>query len=212
MTRTIFTGRELTESTRYWLDDRPAAFRRSRERWGEFSNMTGGYPITACGVRFQSSEGLYQALKFPHCPERQLAIAKAHNGYQAKLVAYQDGPKPHPKWDDHRIDAMRIALAFKLDRYPRITAALLSTGQRDIIESSSRDTFWGARPHSRGYTGCNVLGKLLMEFRQFLRDCPDSSPFQYVEVAFRHRFVINGREITPDPITTSHSHKEAPLC
>ena len=197
----------LTQNTRYHLIDHPAAFRKSRERWGEFSNMTGGFPITVRDLRFQSSEGLYQALKFPHSPRRQREIALAPNGFLAKRVAYAPGEQPHPHWDDQRIDAMRVALAFKLFQNPRFHAALLDTGNRDIVENSSRDPFWGARPDHFGFTGCNVLGKLLMELRQLLRDCPDSAPFPFAETTFRHSFLIDRRELTPDLLQQSPPHR-----
>ncbi len=155
---------QLQQSVKYHRTDQPATFRRSRAQWGELSNMTGGFPIHANGILFQSSDSLYQALKFPHSPRRQQAIAAAHSGYAAKVVAYEPGEKPYAQWDCHRVDAMRVALAFKLFQNPRFGDALLATGSRAIVESSDRDVFWGARPTRDGYASANVLGRVVKLF------------------------------------------------
>jgi hypothetical protein len=51
---------------------------------------------------------------------------------------------------------------------------LLSTGERAIVEESTKDAFWGAKPQPDGVlVGENVLGRLLMELREQLRERPD---------------------------------------
>ena len=49
-------------------------------------------------------------------------------------------------------------------------AVLAATGDRHIVEVSTRDPWWGARPVAERYEGKNVLGRLWMELRQQLRD------------------------------------------
>ena len=184
----------------YSLADNPASFRKSREAWGEFSNMTGGFPIVVNGIKFQSSEGLYQALKFPHAPEQQIKIAKASNGWWAKKVAYSKNFKPYEQWDEHRIDAMRVALAFKLAQNPELAQIIRDTGERDIIENSSRDAFWGANPVDGGFNGANVLGKLLMDLRCYLNDQNKMiwlAAVEFAVLSFRVQFLINGLNIDP---------------
>ena len=51
-----------------------------------------------------------------------------------------------------------------------IDAVLAETGDRPIVEVSTRDRWWGARPVAERYAGRNVLGRLWMELRQQLRD------------------------------------------
>ena len=46
---------------------------------------------------------------------------------------------------------------------------LAATGERPIVEVSTRDPWWGARPVAHRYEGNNVLGRLWMELRQQLR-------------------------------------------
>ena len=50
-----------------------------------------------------------------------------------------------------------------------IDAVLAATGERPIVEVSTRDAWWGARPVADRYEGRNVLGRLWMELRQHIR-------------------------------------------
>ena len=201
----------ITKSELYQQPNHQAVFRLSRAKWGEFSNMTGGFPIHVNGMRFQSSEGLYQAMKFPHSPIRQKAIATAHNGYTAKTVAYQLGEQPESQWDDHRIDAMRFALAFKLAQNPAFATILLDSGDHDIIESSSKDSFWGAKPVPDGLQGANILGKLLMELRTCVKQTDVNTPAlaaqAFADTASHRQFLVDGQPLilsfvdSPQPTT-----------
>ena len=47
---------------------------------------------------------------------------------------------------------------------------VFETLNRPIVEVSTRDPWWGARPVAERYEGRNVLGRLWMELRQQLRD------------------------------------------
>jgi hypothetical protein len=45
------------------------------------------------------------------------------------------------------------------------------TGKRSIVEESTKDEFWGAKPKEDGLlVGRNVLGRLLMELRDQFRE------------------------------------------
>ena len=70
-----------------------------------------------------------------------------------------------------RVNAMRWVLRMKREaNAAAIDAALAATGERPIVEVSTRDPWWGARPAGDSYRGANVLGRLWMELRQQLRD------------------------------------------
>ena len=147
-----------------------AAFMRSKELHGDLSNMTGGMPLTVNGIAFQSSEALYQALKYPEHPEIQRDIGSAGSGMDAKRLAYASTAPIRSDWDDVRVDAMRYTVAHKLGQNPgRFSAALLNTGDRPIVEKSYRDSFWGAKPQGQYLIGQNVLGKILTELRAELQ-------------------------------------------
>ena len=51
-----------------------------------------------------------------------------------------------------------------------IDAVLAATGERPIVEVSTHDPWWGARPVADRYEGHNVLGWLWMELRQHLHE------------------------------------------
>ena len=143
-----------------------AVFRRVRDQWGEFSNMAGGYPIEIDGVTFRSSEALYQALRFPNSPELQAKIGEL-NGMAAKRLAHNiRTPQDEALWRrGKRVDAMRVALAYKFEKNPKLIQSLLDTGNKPIVEYSARDPFWGAKPVGDKLVGQNVLGKLLERLR-----------------------------------------------
>ena len=174
-----------------YLAEESAAFKYSREQYGDLSNMSNGMPIYVNGLKFQSSEGLYQALKHPTDPELQAVIGTARSGMDAKRSAYSQDPCPN--WMDIRINAMRFTLAMKVQRhYKRLMPVLKSTKGLYIVENSSRDTFWGANPivPTRSYKGSNVLGKIWMELTEA------SSPAQYVKSVDLDGLLINGVCVT----------------
>ena len=189
----------------YPMSENPAAFRRSREQWGEFSNMCSGYPLDVNGIRFQSSEGLYQALKFPHDVLHQELISVASNGYVAKVVSYAADSPIRPDWDDAKLDAMRLTLAIKFSQHPALVDVLMSTGDRPIVESSNKDAFWGAIPGVSGFRGDNHLGELLMDLRNAIRlrramlvNTDLTAAFwMYSHSANRWEFTINGKGVRP---------------
>ena len=66
---------------------------------------------------------------------------------------------------------MRWVLRMKREaNRDEIDALLAATGERPIVEVSTRDPWWGARPVADRYEGNNVLGRLWMELRQQFRE------------------------------------------
>ena len=71
---------------------------------------------------------------------------------------------------------MRWVLRMKREaNRDEIDALLAETGERPIVEVSTRDPRWGARPVGDRYEGNNVLGRLWMELRQQLREADPTS-------------------------------------
>jgi predicted NAD-dependent protein-ADP-ribosyltransferase YbiA (DUF1768 family) len=54
---------------------------------GQLSNMSPSYPLMIGGVKVDSTEALYQALRFPHEPDWQREILAAPNAMRAKMAA-----------------------------------------------------------------------------------------------------------------------------
>ncbi|MFO0683938.1 MAG: NADAR family protein [Sandaracinus sp.] len=142
----------------------------TRARWGALSNMASGFDLDLGMVRTGSSEGLYQALKFPDAPATQSAVLGAPTPKAAKRAARQHSAQARADWVRVRVHAMRWCLRVKAVQHPAFVAVLLQTGELPIVERSSRDDFWGALPEAEGVlTGRNVLGRLLMELRDEVR-------------------------------------------
>ena len=162
----------LTDQQVY-RQENAAIFFRSKEKYGMVSNMTGGMHLRVNGMRFQSSEGLYQALKYPGNPEIQERIGSISSGLFAKNVAYSKVYRPFlmPNWNNVRVDATIAILAIKLQQHPvKFGNALRATGDLPIVKRTpTTDTFWGAILQSNGtVVGGNGLGKMLTELRDIL--------------------------------------------
>lgn len=144
-------------------------FLKTDEPFGGLSNMAGGYPIHVNGVRILTSEALYQVCRFPHLPDVQRMIIGQISPMTAKMRSKPYRKDSRPDWDQVRVRIMRWCLRMKLaNNWSTFSELLLRTGDRSIVEESRKDDFWGAKATGYGSTlvGMNVLGRLLMELRE----------------------------------------------
>lgn len=150
-------------------------FRKTAEEFGGLSNMAPGFPVVVLGHRIRTSEALYQACRFPHMPEVQRMILNEGSPMTAKMRSKPYRKESRTDWDDIRVRVMKWCLRVKLvHNWRRFSELLLSTGNRPIVEDSRKDSYWGAMPQdNETLNGQNVLGRLLMELREKLRDDPD---------------------------------------
>ena len=157
---------------RVYARENACGFRYTREAWGELSNFHPlAAPIAAGPFLFHTSEALYQAAKFGARPDVQRRIAGAPTPKAAAAIGRTPGLGIDPGWNAQRVDVMRWVLRMKreADR-AGIDAVLAATGERPIVEVSTRDPWWGARPVADRYEGRNVLGRLWMELRHHVRE------------------------------------------
>lgn len=152
---------------------------KTKESFGGLSNMASGFPLRVNGVRILTSEALYQACRFPHLPEVQREIIGQHSPMTAKMKS-----KPHRKdsrsdWDRVRMKIMRWCLRVKLaQNYDEFGRLLLATKDRPIVEQSHKDDYWGAKAvgvADETLIGQNILGRLLMELRELLKNDEDGT-------------------------------------
>src|SRR3546814_19378627 len=87
-------------------------------------------------------------------------IRAAPNAYAAKLVAYEHLDKTRADWKDVNVQAMAYVVTRKLQS-DGFVAAMAATDGKPIVEISTRDAFWGAKPNGKQLTGQNVLGATL---------------------------------------------------
>ena len=156
---------------RIYARDRACGFRFTHAEWGAFSNFQPlAVPIAAGPWTFGTAEAIYQAGKFASRPEIQQRIAEAPTPRQAAAIGRTPGLGIDPSWNAQRVDVMRWVLRLKREaNAAEIDAVLAATADRPIVEVSTRDPWWGARPVADRYEGRNVLGRLWMELREQLR-------------------------------------------
>ena len=164
---------------RTYLMTEACGFRFTNAAWAEFSNFFPlPAPIGAGPWRFHTAEALYQASKFPGRPDVQQRISQAPTAKAAAAIGRTPGLGIASTWNAQRVNVMRWVMRMKYEANPDILAAVLAkTGDRPIVEVSTRDPWWGARPVAGRYEGNNVLGRLWMELREQLHaDHPSANP------------------------------------
>lgn len=144
-------------------------FYRSNEKpYGVFSNLH-RTPVTFEGQVFATAEHAYQAGKASKsavrdwilsAPTPALVAMAAHGLYTWDIV---------PNWSKIKFDRMRDVLRAKFSQHPALTDLLLSTGSARLVEAGKTDNpvnrLWG----EVNGKGKNMLGVLLMEVRDELR-------------------------------------------
>ena len=152
--------------------EKSCGFRYTKAKWGAFSNFQPlALPIVAGPWSFGTSEAVYQAAKFAARPEIQQRIAEAPTAREAAAIGRSPGLGIDPGWNAQRVDVMRWVLRMKREaNRDEIDALLAESGERPIVEVSTRDPWWGAKPAADRFEGHNVLGRLWMELRQHVRD------------------------------------------
>ena len=162
----------LETLTRTYLASDACVFRFTKADWGVFSNFAPlPNPISAAGNSWPTSEHLYQAAKFRLSSAVQQAIAAAPSAREAAKIGRNRDNTPDADWMSRRADAMRWVIRMKREANRElIDSALDRTGQREIVEYSGHDAFWGAKPDGARLVGRNVLGRLWMELREQIRD------------------------------------------
>lgn len=185
------------DKTRTYSRKESVVFLKTNEPFGGLSNMAGGYPIHVNGLRILTSEALYQSCRFPHLPDVQKMIIGQISPMTAKMRSKPYRKDSRSDWDQVRVRIMRWCLRMKLvNNWNTFSALLLRTGERPIVEESRKDDFWGAKAVDNGETlvGMNVLGRLLMELREQLKQQEHGATFN-VAPPDVPQFLLLGRPI-----------------
>ncbi|WP_454669138.1 NADAR domain-containing protein [Achromobacter kerstersii] len=185
------------DQTRIYSRKESVVFLKTDEPFGGLSNMAGGYPIHVNGVRILTSEALYQVCRFPHLPDVQKMIIGQVSPMTAKMRSKPYRKDSRVDWDQVRVRVMRWCLRMKLaNNWNRFSELLLRTGERSIVEESRKDDFWGAKVIDDGDTlvGMNVLGRLLMELREQVKQQGPDATLDVAPPAIP-QFLLFGRPI-----------------
>jgi ribA/ribD-fused uncharacterized protein len=132
--------------------------------YGAFSNFA-DYGIKVDGVYWTTVEHYFQAQKFVGTEHVEL-IRKAKSPTIAARMGRSRQRPLRKDWESVKDDVMRKAVLCKFQQHAPLREMLLETGDEDIVENSPIDFYWGC---GKDGSGKNMLGKILMEVREQLR-------------------------------------------
>lgn len=137
------------------------------------------------GIRFDTSEAAYHWEKFlGDSGVAQLTrhfIQTAPSAHEAFKIAEQNKEHRRADWNDVKVGIMLEILRAKAAQHEYVRRKLLATGDRELVEDSWRDDFWGWGPNRDGK---NTLGRLWMQVRAELRIAtPPTEPAPQAEPA-----------------------------
>lgn len=143
------------ESVKFWKTD---------GEWGIFSNFA-GTPVEENGIIYKTTEHYFQSKKFKD-KENINAVISAPTAHLAAQVG-RDRTRPlRVDWEIIKDSVMYDALVLKAKQHPQFKKKLIESGEREIIEDSPYDSYWGC---GKDGNGRNQLGKLLMKLRDQLK-------------------------------------------
>lgn len=119
------------------------------------------------GLYFDTSEHAYHWEKFRGRPDIQFLILNSASAHAAFKNAEAHRAFRKYDWDAVKVSVMRDILRAKAEQHEYVHRKLLQTGDRELIEDSWRDDFWGWGENKDGQ---NMLGKLWMEVRAEIRN------------------------------------------
>ena len=169
---------DLTPNSNQDTNNDFIAFTKVSLPYGWMGNMA-PYPVTHEGVEYKTTDALFQSLRFINYPEIQKEIREQKSPMSAKMVAKANKELLHKDGfeflGEQDIQNMKLCIQLKLEQHPELAKQLLETGDTPIIEDCSsrpRDSglFWGAAYQNNQWVGKNILGNILMEARNQLKN------------------------------------------
>lgn len=140
-------------------------FYRTQEEHGYMSNFS-AHRIFLKGKSWRTTEHYFQAQKFAGT-EHEEKIRLIESPMKA-AEAGRDRKKPLRKdWEEVKEQIMLEALRAKFTQHDDLKAALLATGEAELIEHTANDFYWADGGDG---SGKNRLGILLMQVRQELKE------------------------------------------
>lgn len=152
--------------------DTPERVRFYEHDFYVLSNFS-AFKVEYDGHCFDTAEAAYHFQKFPNSGSARREIIFAPSAHHVFKYAEAHKAQRRPDWNDVKVDIMRCILAAKASQHEYVRRKLLATGERELVEDSWRDDFWGWGPNRDGQ---NMLGKLWMQVRAELRRIENSTP------------------------------------
>lgn len=141
------------------ISEGPIHFYEVRCYW--MSNFS-SFAVLYKSVLFPTSEHAYHSEKFVRGSAPWQCCALATSAHESMLSARRNTQFIFPDWEHRKRAVMKDIVREKLHQHPYIQKKLRETCDRELIEVSPVDSFWGWGPDRNGR---NELGKIWMELR-----------------------------------------------
>lgn len=152
-------GEPMTINRKLDTDENVYFYEQEFYPLSNFSSFT----LSWKNIRFDTSEAAYHWEKFigtSLVAQRSIQFApSAHAAYQE---AQRYISRRRPEWDEVKVMTMLDILREKVKQHAYVKQKLLATGDRELIEDSWCDSFWGWGENKKGL---NMLGELWMQVR-----------------------------------------------
>jgi ribA/ribD-fused uncharacterized protein len=125
-----------------------------------FSNFS-SFMLAWKGKDYMTSEHAYHSEKFEDEAMKE-AIRATRSAHDAYVYAQENKALRRSDWDTVKVGIMKEILHAKVAQHAYVKKKLLESSERELIEDSWRDDFWGWGPNKDGK---NQLGLLWMEVR-----------------------------------------------
>lgn len=125
-----------------------------------FSNFS-SFQLEWKGESWMTSEHAYHSEKFDD-PELLRQLKETRSAHDAMVLAYANKDKCRKDWDEVKLGIMKEILRAKVEQHPYVKKKLIESGDKELVEDSWRDDFWGWGSNKDGQ---NNLGRLWMEVR-----------------------------------------------
>ena len=140
-------------------------FYKTGDLYGAFSNFA-KYPIIVNAKLYPTCEHYFQSKKFENTEYEELII-KAKTAKECATLGRNKSYPLRSDWETVKEDVMLTALKAKFTQHEELTKLLLSTEDKELVEHTTKDSYWA---DGGGGTGKNRLGILLMELRNNLKN------------------------------------------
>lgn len=147
--------------------DECVTIHKVKEDWGIFSNFA-PTPLVVEGKTFDTSERLFQTMKFDDLDIAREIFTCKGGGYKMKAKKYASSRRED--WGARIVDAMKFCLMLKYEQSPEFRQTLEASRGKYIVEDQTsfpkkKPDTWGVKLHDGIFEGSNLLGRLLMELR-----------------------------------------------
>ncbi len=142
--------------------------------YGWLGNMYAA-PIQFEGKEWLTSEALFQALRYDSEEIRE-AIRKEKSPMGAKMKAksFKSEMKVVPMSSED-VENMKKVVRIKFNQHLVLKSKLKIKGEHDLVENignrnGERHLFWGMKKVNGEWIGNNLMGKILMEIREEMKN------------------------------------------